>query len=341
MSQKLETQLIECMASTSPGEPLRLYEYPKPILGPWDVEIEVTHCGICHSDIHLLDNEWKITDYPFVPGHEVIGLITQIGDQVKRHKIGMRVGVGWQRGACHVCEWCRIGDENVCEKAEATCVKNHGGFSRKLLIDSRFVFQIPESLSSENAAPLLCGGATVFSPLFDHGISGISKVGVIGIGGLGHFALQFARAFGAEVTAFSTTPSKEEEAHHLGADHFVLIDDTKAMEACTRSFDLILHSGSHLKDPTPFMVALRPYGSLCLLGDPSQTFKIAPLSLVKKKAALCGSNIANPLVMEKMLAFAARHQIQAMTEVFPMQDVNMAIEKLRSNQIRYRAVLKW
>jgi alcohol/geraniol dehydrogenase (NADP+) len=335
------TQPIECLASKKLGNPLELFEYTPAPLRPWDIEVDITHCGICHSDLHLLDNEWNATKFPFVPGHEIVGHVTQKGDLVERHAVGMKVGIGWQRGSCHHCEWCHSGNENVCEKVEATCVGHHGGFARKIVIDSRFAFKIPKGLSSENAAPLLCGGATVFSPLKDHRVQGTTKVGIIGLGGLGHLALQFAHAFGCEVTAFSSTPSKEEEAHKLGADYFVSTRNEKELKNRARSFDLILHCGSQLLDPSLFLDLLRPYGSLCFLGASSGNMHFQGLSLIGKKTSISGSNIANPLVMEEMLSFSERHGIEAMVEVFSMQEANTAIEKLRSNQVRYRAVLKW
>jgi alcohol/geraniol dehydrogenase (NADP+) len=334
-------QTIESLACKEKGKPLELFEFPKPPLGPWDIEVDITHCGICHSDLHLIENDWHVTTYPLVPGHEIVGTVSQKGDLVEKCAIGMRVGIGWQRGSCLSCEWCHKGDENVCEKAAAVCVGHHGGFAKKIIIDSRFAFEIPKGLSSENAAPLLCGGATVFSPLKDHKIQGISKVGIVGIGGLGHLALQFANAFGAEVTAFSSSPSKEEQARSLGADHFVSLRNEAELKKHSRTFDLILHTGSNLLNPTLFLEMLRPYGGICLLGVPPEAMQLYASSLISKKIYLRGSNIANPLVMEEMLAFAERHNIEAMVEEFPFQDVNTAIEKLRSNQLRYRAVLKW
>jgi uncharacterized zinc-type alcohol dehydrogenase-like protein len=335
------TQTTESLACKAKGAPLEFFEFPKPPLGPWDIEVEITHCGICHSDLHLIENEWNITTYPLVPGHEIVGTVTQMGECVERHSVGTRVGIGWQRESCQKCAWCHKGEENVCEKAKPVCVGHHGGFAKKIIIDSRFAFEIPKGISSENAAPLLCGGATVFSPLKDHLIQGISKVGVVGIGGLGHLALQFASAFGAEVTAFSSSPSKEEEAHSLGAHHFVDLKNKEELKKRERTLDLILHTGSNLIDPSLFLQMLRPYGSICLLGAPPEAMELKASLLIAKKVSLSGSNIANPLVMEEMLSFAERHNIQAMVEEFPFQEVNAAIKKLRLNQLRYRAVLKW
>ena len=183
-------------------------------LGPHDVEIRISHCGICHSDVHLVDGDWGMGSYPMVPGHEIVGTVAALGPEVRHLEAGARVGVGWQRGACLACESCGAGDENLCAENEATCVGHHGGFADRIRLDGRFAFPIPEGLASENAAPLLCGGATVYSPL-RRWVKPSMRVGVVGIGGLGHLGLQFARAMGCEVTAISSTPDKEAEARSL------------------------------------------------------------------------------------------------------------------------------
>ena len=212
---------IHAHAAMAPRQTLNPFQYEPAGLGPWDVEVAITHCGICHSDIHLIDNDWGISSYPLVPGHEIIGTVEDAGAEVKHLKKGQRVGVGWQRGSCLVCEQCLKGNENLCPENRATCVGNHGGFAERIRVDSRFAFPIPDALASENAAPLLCGGATVYSPLKNYGVVPSMRIGVIGIGGLGHLALQFANAFGCEVTAFSSTPDKEKEAGLFGAHRFI------------------------------------------------------------------------------------------------------------------------
>lgn len=331
-------ETIQAFAAQKPSSPLSPFEYQREAMGPFDVEVEITHCGICHSDLHLLDNEWKITSYPFVPGHEIIGRIIQKGDAVLDLPLGLRVGIGWQRSSCHHCEWCHLGQENVCEKKTATCVGHFGGFARKILADSRFVFPIPEDLPSHYAAPLLCGGATVFSPLVDHQISATKRVAVVSIGGLGHLALQFAKAFGAQVSAISSTKSKKEEAFSFGADHFYTFED---LEKLKRSFDLVLFTGSHPLSWGPLIETLRPNGAFCLLGAPSQPITFPAIALIDKKARVSGSNIANPSTMRAMLNCAARHKVYPQVELFHMHEVNNALEKLRAGQIRYRAVLSW
>ena len=322
-------------AQKAKGE-LAPFEYEPTQLGPWEVEVEISHCGICHSDLHLLNNDWKITAYPFVPGHEIIGHVKARGE-LAIVKENQRVGIGWQRSSCSSCEWCHTGAQNLCPTQEATCVHHHGGFAEKIRVDSRFAFPIPDALDSVNAAPLLCGGATVFSPLLTHNVNPLTRVGVVGIGGLGHLALQFANAFGAQVFAFSSSPHKEQEAKQLGAHHF----STTLNKSHHNSIDLLLCTTSSGIDWKSYLPCLRPAGSLCLLGAPvDKQLELLPHDLIAKRLNICGSNIASPHHINEMLRFAANHNITAKTELFNMTDVNEAFKKLAANQIHYRAVLK-
>ena len=198
------------------GAELLPYHYDPGKLGSQEVEIAITHCGICHSDLHLISNDWGISQYPFIPGHEVIGTVAALGGEVRSLQLGQRVGLGWQSNSCGQCEWCLRGMENLCADAEGTCVHRNGGYAERVRANARFVIPIPDCLVSEQAAPLLCGGITVYNPLRTHGVNPSSRVGIVGIGGLGHLAIQFARVFGAEVTAFSTTLDKEAEARAAG-----------------------------------------------------------------------------------------------------------------------------
>ncbi len=321
----------------APGAPLEPYLYDSPSVGPWDIEVEISHCGICHSDLHLIQNDWGNAEYPLVPGHEIIGIVKQKGNLVTELEIGQRVGIGWQRSSCGHCEWCHEGKENLCFAQEATCVGHFGGFAKSIVTDSRLAFPIPDALSSENAAPLLCGGATVFSPLLEHKVNGTTRVGVIGIGGLGHLALQFARAFGCEVFAFSSSPEKEAEAKAFGAHHFITTEDS----APHSSIDLLLSTTSVQKEWQKYIEMLRPKGKLCMLGAPKGgTVDVPIFNLILGRKTICGSNIGSAPEIRTMLRFAAQHGIVAKTEVFPMSEVNTALKKLASNQIHYRAVLK-
>ncbi|MBE3072918.1 MAG: NAD(P)-dependent alcohol dehydrogenase [Acidobacteria bacterium] len=329
---------IHAFAALAQGAALTPHRYEPPALGPFDVELAISHCGICHSDIHLIDNDWATSQYPLVPGHEIVGMVRRAGPDVTGVSIGDRVGVGWQAGSCLACEWCERGEEHCCPKQVATCVGRPGGFAEAIRLDSRFVYPVPASLASENAAPLLCGGVTVYSPLARM-TRPASRAGVIGIGGLGHLAVQFARAFGCEVTAFTTSPDKEAEARRLGARHFVVASDAGAMDRAAHSLDLLLSTVTVALDWPAWMKVLRPRGTLCFVGASPGTLGVATAALMIGEHTLAGSVIGSRAVTREMLEFAARHGIAARTEVVPMAQVNAAIERVRQNRARYRMVL--
>lgn len=330
---------IQSFAAMKSKQALEPHTYEPAPLGPLDIEVKITHCGICHSDIHLIDNDWGNSTYPLVPGHEIVGIITQVGPEVKNFQKGQRVGIGWQRSSCMGCEWCGQGEENLCLKQEATCVGHQGGFADTIRADSRFAFVIPEGLASENAAPLLCGGATVFSPLLSHEINPTHKVGVIGIGGLGHLALQFANAFGAEVTAISSSPDKQMEAIEFGAHHYLSSNDPGAVAKAANTLDFILCTTMSSLNWVDYLNMLRPKGKLCFVGAVEKPIEIPFFNMVFGRKGIDTSNIASRPHMNKMLEMAAKHGIKAKIELFPLKDVNKAIEKVRSGKIRYRAVL--
>lgn len=331
---------IRCYAARAPKKTLEKFEYHPHDLGSQDIEVKITHCGICHSDIHLIDDDWGVSAYPLVPGHEIIGTVTAAGSDVRHLKIGQRVGVGWQRSACLSCEWCIRGDENLCPKNEATCVGHYGGFADVIRTDSRFAFAIPDGLASENAAPLLCGGITVYSPLRYYGVEPSMRVGVVGVGGLGHLGLQFARTFGCDVTAFTSTPQKEKEARTFGAHHVVVNNDPSAMKRAAGSLDFILTTANVDLDWNVYLNCLRPNGKLCFVGVPQGPLMVPAFALITGRKSVCGSPIGSRTMMSEMLEFAARHNIVAKTEVVPMGEVNAAIDRVRSNQARYRMVLR-
>jgi len=336
---KNPTGHIHGLAVHAAGAELLAYKYAPGDLAPNEVEVRISHCGVCHSDIHLMDNDWGISKYPFIPGHEIVGTVTLVGSAVSSLKVGQRVGIGWQADSCGVCEWCRQGDENLCAKAQPTCVGRNGGYADAIRVNSRFAIPVPATLDSENVAPLLCGGITVYSPLRNLLARPASRVGVIGIGGLGHLGLQFARAFGSEVTAFSTSADKEAEAKELGAHHFVNSRDSAALKAAAGSLDLILATVSADQDFQSYVNALRPKGILCLLGASPSNLSIAPFSLLSGNKAIAGSNTGSPRDLHEMLDVAARHGIKAITESFAMKNANEAIARVKKNQVRYRAVL--
>lgn len=330
---------IQGLAAHAAGAELVPFRYEPGELGPQEVEIAISHCGICHSDLHLITNDWGISQYPFIPGHEIIGILTAVGSSVRTLKIGQRVGLGWQSNSCGECEWCTRGMENLCPLSEATCVRRHGGYASRVRANVRFVIPIPDALESENAAPLLCGGVTVYNPLRTHGINPSSRVGVIGIGGLGHLAVQFARVFGAEVTAFSTSTAKETEARALGAHRFVNTRETRAIKEVSGSLDFILSTVNADQDWGIYIQALRPTGTLCFVGIPPSAITLQPFPLISGIRSVTGNPTGSPYRLREMLEVAARHGVKAQIERFPMAKANEAIEKVKKNKVRYRAVL--
>ncbi len=315
------------------------YKYEAGELNENDVEVRISHCGVCYSDIHLIDNDWGSSKYPFIPGHEIVGTITAVGSRVTMRAVGDRVGIGWQADSCGVCEWCSKGEQILCAKSQPTCVGRNGGYAQGVRVNWRFAIPVPAALESENVAPLLCAGITVYSPLRNHGVSPSSRVGIIGIGGLGHIGLQFARAFGAEVTAFSSTKDKEAEALNLGAHHFVNTRDTGALKKVAGSFDLLLTTVNADLDWAGYVNALRPKGALVFLGVPPSPVTMPVFPLVGGYRSVAGSATGSPSDLAEMLDVAARHGVKAITERFAMDKANEAIAKVKKNQVRYRAVL--
>ncbi len=265
------------------------YKYDPGELKPNEVEVKISHCGVCHSDVHLIDNDWGMSKFPFIPGHEIVGSVVAVGSAVKDRKAGERVGIGWQADSCGICEWCRQGDEHLCAKSQPTCIGRNGGYAERIRVNSKFAIPVPKVLESENVAPLLCGGVTVYSPLRNHGVRPSSRVGVIGIGGLGHMGIQFAKAFGAEVTAFSTSKDKEAEAKELGAHHFVNTRDTGALKKVAGSFDFLLSTASADQDWQGYINALRPKGILCVVGASPSPIAVQTFSLIGGQKAISGS----------------------------------------------------
>ena len=330
---------IKGYAVHAAGAELLPFKYDPGELKPEDVEVSVTHCGVCHSDASLIDNDWGMSQYPFIPGHEVVGTISAVGADVQGLAVGDRVGVGWQADSCGRCEWCRKGEENLCPQAQPTCVHRNGGYAESLRVNWRFAVKIPADLESETTAPLLCAGITVYSPLRMLGVNPSSRVGVIGVGGLGHLALQFARVFGAEVTAFSSSANKEEEALKLGAHHFVNSRESKAVNGLAGKFDLIISTINADQDWAGYVNTLRPHGTLCFVGVAPKPVSLPVFPLISSMRSVCGSNIGTPSRIAEMLDVAARHGVKAKVEHFKMADGNQALKRVRKSQVRYRAVL--
>ncbi len=328
---------IRAYAALEPGGTLQPYDYePKP-LGPLDVEIAITHCGVCGSDLRVIDK--AMNRFPRVAGHEIVGTITAMGERIEGLSMGQRVGVGWQAGSCMACEWCLRGRENLCGHQTATCVDQPGGFAEAIRTDGRFVHPIPDELASHLAAPLLCAGITVHSPLRRWAGPG-SRVGIIGIGGLGHLAIQFAHASGYEVTCFSTSDEKRDDAKRFGANLFVDSHDDEQMRGVVGTLDLILSTVTANLDWSSYLEALRPEGTLCFVGIVPGRVDIPPRMLYKQQKRVCGSFVGGRAAVREMLAFAAGHEIEPQVELVPLGDINDALVRVRGNKARYRVVLE-
>lgn len=330
---------IHGLAVHAAGAQLLPYKFDPGELQANDVEIRISHCGVCHSDLHLINNDWGTSQYPFIPGHEIVGTVIAVGKDVRNLAVGQRAGVGWQADSCGICEWCRNGNEHMCAQAQPTCVGRNGGFADRIRVNWRFAIPLPENLDGENAAPLLCAGITVYAPLRNYSVRPSSRVGIIGIGGLGHLGIQFARTFGAEVTAFSSSKDKEMEAKELGAHHFVNTRDTGALKKVAGAFDLLLSTVNAEQDWSAYLQALRPNGVLCMLGAPPSAMQVQVPILIGAQRTVSGSSTGSPKDLYEMLDVAARHGVRAITESFDMAKANEAVARVKKNQVRYRAVL--
>ena len=331
--------MIHAYAAFAPGQNLQPYEYDPGPLHPGEVEIRVAHCGICHSDLSMLDNAWGISSYPLVPGHEVVGTISALGSDVVGMELGQRVGLGWHASYCMHCDPCLSGDHNLCAQAQGTIVGHHGGFADKVRANAASVIPLPDGVDYANAGPMFCGGITVFNPLVQYRLSPLARVGVIGIGGLGHLALQFLRAWGCEVTAFTSSDSKREEALHLGAHHTLDSRSPEALAEAANRFDLILATVNVKLDWNAYVATLKPKGRLHFVGATLEPLDVAVFPLIGGQRSISGTPVGSPVTMRHMLDFAVRHRITPVTEHFPIEQVNEAIAYLRAGKARYRIVL--
>lgn len=331
--------MIKAYAALEAGGILQPFEYDPGPLGRDEVEIAVESCGICHSDLSMLDNEWRRSKYPLVPGHEVIGTLAEVGQGVSQLKLGQRVGLGWHAGYCMSCPSCQQGDHNLCAGAEGSIVGRHGGFADRVRAKAASVVALPDQLDSQSSGPLFCGGITVFNPLVQFNLPPTARAAVIGIGGLGHLALQFLRAWGCEVTAFTSSDDKKAQALELGAHHTLDSRDKAALKAAAGRFDLILSTVNVKLDWNTYLATLRPKGRLHFVGATLEPLDIGVFSLIGGQRSISGSPVGSPATIAKMLEFAVRHQIAPQVEVFPFDQVNRAVERLRSGQARYRVVL--
>lgn len=330
---------IKAYAASQPKGPLAPLEYEPGPLRPDDVEVAVSHCGLCHSDLSVLDGDWGPTPYPFVPGHEVVGTVAAIGSNVTTLKVGQRVGLGWFSGSCMRCKQCMGGDHNLCGTAEQTIIGRHGGFADRVRCKVEWATPLPEGLDPASAGPLFCGGITVFNPIVQFDVRPTHRVGVVGIGGLGHLALQFLNKWGCEVTAFSSSPGKEAEAKTLGAHRVVNSRDDAAMEKLAGRFDFILSTVNVPLNWPAYMTALAPKGRFHIVGAVLEPIPVAAFPMIMGQKSLSGSPLGSPATTATMLEFCARHKIAPVTEQFPMAKVNDAIAHLKSGKARYRVVL--
>jgi uncharacterized zinc-type alcohol dehydrogenase-like protein len=331
--------MIKAFAASKPGGELKPFEYePGPLRGQ-DVEIDVVACGICHSDLSMHDNDWGITQYPFVPGHEVVGTVAAVGDQVSHLKQGDKVGLGWHSGYCMTCASCMSGDHNLCSGAQGVIVGRHGGFADRVRAQAASVIPLPEGLDLMSAGPLFCGGITVFNPLVQYDIRPTDRVGVIGIGGLGHLALKFANAWGCEVTAFTSSEAKKQEALDLGAHRTVDSRNPEAIEAQAGQLDLLISTVNVDLDWKAYIAALKPKGRLHFVGATLEPVSIGVFSLIMAQRSVSGSPVGSPATIARMLDFAVRHEIKPVVEFYKFSQVNEAFERLRSGHARYRIVL--
>jgi uncharacterized zinc-type alcohol dehydrogenase-like protein len=330
---------VKAYAAHGKSQELKPFEYESKPLGDDQIQVEISDCGICHSDIHLLDDGLGITKYPYVPGHEIVGTVVKAGTLVKQLKVGDRVGIGWQSGSCHHCEYCVTGNENCCAGMESTCVTQYGGYASHFQCDADFAVKLPEGMDAGAAAPLLCGGVTVYQPLRYYNVTANQKVAVVGIGGLGHLAVQFLNALGCEVTAISTSANKEKEAKDLGAHHFINSSSAGALAKAKNQFDVILNTVSADLPLADYVNAVKPMGKLIMISLGTATIEIPVPALVLGQRIIGGSWIGSPSMISEMLDLCVRHKVYAKSEVFPMEKVNEGIKAVRDNKVRYRAVL--
>ncbi|MGP8198057.1 MAG: NADPH-dependent aldehyde reductase Ahr [Limisphaerales bacterium] len=322
----------------APKQAMTLETIEREPLGAEDVEIAVEHCGLCHSDLSVLNNDWGFSQYPAILGHEVVGRITAAGPNAKGLKVGQRVGVGWTSGSCMHCHECMSGNHHLCPQAQATIVGHRGGFATHVRSHWAWAIPLPQKLNFPEAGPLLCGGITVFEPLTMYA-KPTSRVGIIGIGGLGHMAVKFAAAYGCEVTAFTSSENKFEEAKGFGANHVVSSKDSAAIRKLGGSFDLLISTVNATLDWDAMIGTLAPNGRLHIVGAVLEPIPVAAFSLIMGQRSVSGSPSGSPVAIETMLDFAVRHDVVPQTEHFPMSAINEAFARLDSGKARYRIVL--
>lgn len=344
----MEVTNIKAYGTKAAAAPLNQLNIHRRKATPHDVEIDILYCGVCHSDLHTARNEWHFTIYPCVPGHEIVGKVKSVGNHVTRFKVGDTVGVGCMVDSCRECQYCKEGLEQFCEPG-ATLTYNspdkylgkptYGGYSESVVVDENYVLHIPENLDLAATAPLLCAGITTYSPLRHWNVGPGQKVGIVGIGGLGHMGIKLARAMGAHVVAFTTSESKFVEAKRLGADEVVLSKDEQQMAAHRGKLHFILDAVSAQHDINAYLNLLRVDGSLALVGAPEHPLPVAAFSVIMGRKSFAGSAIGGIAETQEMLDFCGRHNITADIEMIPIQQINTAYDRLLAGDVKYRFVI--
>ncbi len=330
---------IRAYAAAAATGSLTRFDYDPGELRPDHVEVAVEHCGICHSDLSVIHNEWRNATYPVVAGHEAVGKVVALGSAVTSLRMGQRVGVSWFSNSCGQCRACIAGDTHLCQQGEFTILGRHGGFADRVRVGARWALPLPDALDHTTAGPLFCGGITVFSPIVEFNVRATDRVGVLGIGGLGHLAVQFLNRWGCEVFAFTRRMDNAREIKALGAHHVVSGDDRERMKSLTGSLDFLLVTLNVAQDWNAWLSLLAPRGRMHVVGAVLEPMAIPAFALLPGQKQVSGSPMGRPSTLASMLDFSARHQIKPVVERFPMSRVNEALAHLESGKARFRVVL--
>ena len=330
---------IRAWAAPRATATMESFAYDPAPLGDEEVEVAVEHCGLCHSDLSMIDDEWRRSRFPLVPGHEAVGRVVAAGAKVRRVAPGDRVGVGWYASSCMACTECLAGDAHLCARATETIVGRHGGFAERVRLHWLWATPLPAGLDFASAGPLFCGGITVFSPIIEFGVRPTDRVAVLGIGGLGHLAVRFLRAWGCEVTAITSTAAKAPAVRELGAHEVVSLDDANALKRCARRFDFLLVTANASLPWSDLLATLAPRGRMHVVGAVLEPIPVPAFALIGGQKSVSGSPLGRPATIARMLDFCARHDIRPIVERFPLSRINQALAHLRSGRARWRIVL--
>lgn len=332
--------VVNAYAANEPKGKLSPFQYELGPIGNEQVDIKVRYCGICHSDLSMLNNDWGMTSYPFVPGHEIVGEVIAVGAAVKTVKPGDKVGLGWQSGSCMHCDQCMDGSHHLCPSSEATIIGRHGGFADVVRGHWSWAIPMPDGIDMAKAGPLLCGGITVFNPIILADVKATDSVGVIGIGGLGHMALKFLKYWGCEVIAFSSSPDKKEQILEMGATRVINSRSPEELKSITGKLKMVLNTTNVSLDWNAYMGTLAPKGKLHTVGAVLEPMGVPAFTMIAGEKSMGGSPIGSPALTKKMLEFCVRHNIYPTVEEFSMEQANEALHHLDQGKARYRVVLK-